>query len=152
MTQTVYLTLAGGFSEEEVFGVQSDKDLSELRCILLGYEYKNNDTALLRATKPDNTVCYLSGIHEGENVFRFTLTEQMTAVAGDVHCDVSICRGTGTISSDHFILKVRPPAAAGAMTESESEYLGFADLILYTVNAEEITTREIDTMWEEADA
>lgn len=152
MIQSVYLTMAGGFSDEEIFAVQSDKDLAALRCVLRGYRYEKNDTALLRATKADGTVCYLSGVLEGENVFRFTVTEQMTAVTGDVCCDISICRGTGTISSDQFILKVRPPSAAGAMTESESEYLGFPDLILNTVNAEQITNDEIDLIWKEEDA
>ncbi len=151
MTQTVYLTMAGGFSEEEAFAVNTDRDLSELRCILRGYRYEDNDTALLRATKPDETVCYLSGVPDGENAFRFTLTEQMTAVTGDVTCDVSICRGTGTVSSDQFILKVRPPSAAGAMTESESEYIGFPELIKNTVNAEEITESEINTIWKEVE-
>ena len=152
MIQTLSLSMSGNFSDQEIFGVQSDKDLSEIRCILRGYRYQAGDTALLRATKPDDTVCYLSGISDGENVFRFLLTEQITAVTGDVRCDVSLCRGAGMISSDQFTLKVRPPSAAGAMTESESEYLGFPDLILNTINAEEITFGEIDTLWKEAEA
>lgn len=152
MIQTLSLSMAGNFSDQEIYGVQSDKDLSQVRCILRGYRYQAGDTALLRATKPDETVCYLSGVYENENIFRFVLTKQITAVAGDVRCDVSLCRGTGTISSDQFILKVRPPSAAGAMSASESEYIGFPDLILNTVNAEEITLREIDTMWKEAEA
>ncbi len=151
MIQTLYLTLSGGFSEEEAFAVKSDKDLSTLRCVLRGYRYAPYDTALLRATKPDGTVCYLSGINDGENAFRFTLTEQMTTVTGDVLCDVSVCRGTGTVSSDQFIIKVRPPSAAGAMTASESEYLGFSDLILNTVAAEEISNQEINSIWEEVE-
>ena len=152
MTQTISLSMAGAFSDLEIYGVQSDRDLSQLRCILKGYRYQKSDTALLRATKPDGTVCYLSGVNEGENAFRFVLSEQMTAITGDVCCDVSICRGEGMISSDQFILKVRPPSAAGTMTESESEYLGFPELILNTVNAEEITLKEIDDMFKEAEA
>ncbi len=147
MIQTLYLTLAGGFSNEEAFAVKSDKDLSELRCILRGYKYQLGDTALLRATKPDQTVCYLSGTPEGENAYRFRLSKQIAAAPGDVQCDVSISRGTGTISSDQFLLKVRPPSAEGEMTQSESEYLGFSDLILNTVNAEEISYSEIEAMW-----
>lgn len=149
MIQSVYLSMAGGFSDEEAFAVQSDQDLSALHCILRGYHYEKGDTALLRAAKPDGTVCYLSGIAEGENTFQFILTKQMTTVCGDINCDISICRGTGTISSDQFTLKVRPPSATGEITESESEYLGFAELILNTVNAEEITEEEIDQIWEE---
>ena len=44
MTQTLNLTLTGNVPEEEVYGVQSDKDLSELQHILRGYEYQNIDT------------------------------------------------------------------------------------------------------------
>lgn len=149
MTQSVYLTLRGGFCDEEIYAVQSDRDLSEIRCVLRGYRYQPADTALLRATKPDGTVCYLAGEQEGENIFRFRLTEQMTAVAGDVRCDVALSRGDGTVSSDEFLLKVRPPAAAGEMTESESEYMGFTELIKNTVNAQEITEEEINAIWEE---
>lgn len=150
MIQTLYLTMTGDISEEEAFAVRSDKDLSVLRCILRGYHNQPRDTALLRATKPDGMVCYLSGIPEGENAFRFTLTEQMTTVPGDVVCDVSIHRGTGTISSDQFVLKVRPPSAAGEMTQSESEYLGFTDLIINTVDAHELSLNSIDAIWEDA--
>ena len=149
MTQSVYLTLNGGFCDEEIYAVQSDRDLSEIRCILRGYRCEPADTALLRATKPDGTVCYLAGKKDGENAFRFRLTAQMTAVTGDVRCDVSLTRGEGTVSSDEFLLKVRPPAAAGEMTESESEYIGFTELIKNTVNAQEITEEEIDAIWEE---
>ena len=149
MIQTVYLTMTGGFSDQEVFTVQSDRNLSVLRCILRGYSHEEKDTALLRATKPDGEVCYLSGILDGENAFHFTLTEQMTTVTGDVLCDISICRGDGIISSDQFILKVRPPSAAGAMTESESEYIGLSELIKNTLEASEITPEEIDLIWEE---
>ena len=149
MIQTLYLTLNGAFSDCEAYAVQSDRSLGVLRCVLRSYRYQPLDTALLRATKPDGTVCYLSGESDGENAFRFTMTEQLTAVEGDVRCDISVVRGDGTLSSDEFILKVRPPSAAGEMTESESEYVGFVDLINNTVNAREITEQEINLIWKE---
>ena len=77
------------------------------------------------------------------------MTEQLTAVAGDVHCDIALYRDGGTLSSDEFLIKVRPPAATGEMTESESEYIGLSKLILNTVNAAEIAEEEIDLFWEE---
>ena len=113
MIQTVYLTLKGGLSEEEAFAVQSDKGLSTLRCVLKGYRYRNGDTAKLRATKPDGTPCFLAGVLHSENSFCFTLTEEITAVEGDLPCDITLSRGEGILSSDEFLLKVRPPAAEG---------------------------------------
>ena len=121
MIQTLYLSFHGGISEGEAFAVQGDKNLSTLRCVLRGYRYREGDTALLRATKPDGTVCYLSGMGDSENAFRFLLTDQMTAVEGDVRCDVALHREEGIISTDEFLLKVRPAAAAGEMTASETE-------------------------------
>lgn len=152
MTQTLYLTLNGGFSDGEVSAVCADKDLGTLRCVLKGYRFEEGDAAILRAKKPDGTACYLAGTCEGGNAFRFPFTEQLTAVEGDVRCDVCLTRGSGSISSDEFILKIRPPSAAGEMVESESEYEGFAALINNAVQAKEITVDEINLLWEEEQA
>lgn len=149
MIQTIHLTFKGDFSDCEVHGVQTDGNLGQLRAVLRGYRHRENDTALLRATKPDGTVCYLSGIPDGENAFCFPMTEQLTAVAGDVQCDIVLCRDGGSLSSDEFLIKVRPPAATGEMTESKSEYSGLPQLILNTVDATAITEEEIDLIWEE---
>lgn len=121
MTQTLYLSFQGGISDAEAFAVQGDRNLSSLRCVLRGYRYRNNDTALLRATKPDGTVCYLTGTHDTENAFRFILTEQITDLEGDARCDIALTRGNGIISTDEFLLKIRPAAASGDMTNTQKE-------------------------------
>lgn len=149
MTQTIILTLSGNFSHKEIYAVRTDKDLSKLRCVFKGYRYESGDTAILRAKKPDGTNCYLAGECDGENAFSFTLTDQTTAVEGDVFCDICIYRGDANLSSDAFLIKVRPPAAEGDQIPSENDYTGFVELIKNTVNAQEITNEEIDRMWEE---
>ena len=149
MTQTITLTLSGDFSHKEAYAVRTDKDLSRLRCVLRGYRYESGDTAILRAQKPDGKSYYLSGSVDGENAFVFTLTDQATAVEGDVFCDICIYRGDGNLSSDAFLIKVRPPAAEGDQIPSENDYTGFVELIKNTVNAQEITKEEINLMWEE---
>lgn len=149
MTQTITLTLSGDFSHKEAYAVRTDKDLSRLRCVLRGYRYESGDTAILRAQKPDGKSYYLSGRVDGENAFVFTLTDQATAVEGDVFCDICIYRGDGNLSSDAFLIKVRPPAAEGDQIPSENDYTGFVELIKNTVNAQEITQEEINLMWEE---
>lgn len=149
MTQTITLTLSGDFSHKEAYAVRTDKDLSRLRCVFRGYRYEPGDTAILRAQKPDGKSYYLSGRVDGENAFVFTLTDQATAVEGDVFCDICIYRGDGNLSSDAFLIKVRPPAAEGDQIPSENDYTGFVELIKNTVNAQEITKEEINLMWEE---
>lgn len=149
MTQTITLTLSGDFSHKEAYAVRTDKDLSRLRCVFRGYRYESGDTAILRAQKPDGKSYYLSGRVDGENAFVFTLTDQATAVEGDVFCDICIYRGDGNLSSDAFLIKVRPPAAEGDQIPSENDYTGFVELIKNTVNAQEITKEEINLMWEE---
>ena len=149
MTQTITLTLSGDFSHKEAYAVRTDKDLSRLRCVFRGYRYESGDTAILRAKKPDGKSYYLSGRVDGENAFVFTLTDQATAVEGDVFCDICIYRGDGNLSSDAFLIKVRPPAAEGDQIPSENDYTGFVELIKNTVNAQEITREEINLMWEE---
>lgn len=149
MTQTITLTLSGDFSHKEAYAVRTDKDLSRLRCVFRGYRYESGDTAILRAQKPDGKSYYLSGRVDGENAFVFTLTDQATAVEGDVFCDICIYRGDGNLSSDAFLIKVRPPAAEGDQIPSENDYTGFVELIKNTVNAQEITQEEINLMWEE---
>lgn len=149
MTQTITLTLSGDFSHKEAYAVRTDKDLSRLRCVFRGYRYESGDTAILRAQKPDGKSYYLSGRVDGENAFVFTLTDQATAVEGDVFCDICIYRGDGNLSSDAFLIKVRPPAAEGDQIPSENDYTGFVELIKNTVDAQEITQEEINLMWEE---
>ena len=149
MTQTITLTLSGNFSHKEAYAVRTDKDLSRLRCVFRGYRYESGDTAILRAQKPDGKSYYLSGRVDGENAFVFTLTDQATAVEGDVFCDICIYRGDGNLSSDAFLIKVRPPAAEGDQIPSENDYTGFVELIKNTVNAQEITNEDIDRRWEE---
>lgn len=149
MTQTITLTLSGDFSHKEAYAVRTDKDLSRLRCVFRGYRYESGDTAILRAQKPDGKSYYLSGRVDGENAFVFTLTDQATAVEGDVFCDICIYRGDGNLSSDAFLIKVRPPAAEGDQIPSENDYTGFVELIKNTVDAQEITKEEINLMWEE---
>ena len=116
MIQTVYLSLNGVFSDSEAYATQGDRNLASLRCVIGGYRYEEGDTALLRATKPDGTACFLAGTCESENAFRFSLTESITAVEGDVRCDIALSRGEGIISCDEFLLRVRPAAA----TEEEN--------------------------------
>ena len=47
-------------------------------------------TVQLNAQKPDGTFSYIGGRVTDDGLVEFTLTSQLLAIEGEVHCDVSI--------------------------------------------------------------
>jgi hypothetical protein len=147
MTQTVYLTLAGKISEGAATAVSGDKDARILRCVIKDYVPAEGDFVTLRATKPDDTVLYLTAVYKG-GAAEVTLNDQVLAVSGDVRCDLSIVNGSKILSTDEFVLSVRPASASGTAVESANEFKALQDLFAAIGALETVSETEISQLWE----
>ena len=83
--------------------------------------YSPSGTAVIQGTKPDGRgfdySCSLSG-----NVVTANLTEQMTAVAGQVRTQIVVTESTGRTGTFVFILDVQRSALPADTDMSESDY------------------------------
>lgn len=102
-----------------------------------GYAIPSGTTALLNVLKPDRTVVSETCTWSGSTVTA-DCTEQMTAVAGNVHCEVRLVAANGdAVGSANFILGVESnPLASGVV--SESDFDSISDMVDRAVAAASI--------------
>lgn len=110
-----------------------------------GYAIPSGTTALLNVLKPDRTVVSETCTWSGSTVTA-DCTEQMTAVAGNVHCEVRLVAANGdAVGSANFILGVESnPLASGVV--SESDFDSISDMVDRAVAAASIPTTYV-TDW-----
>lgn len=98
--------------------------------------YSPSGTAVIQGTKPDGRgfdySCSLSG-----NVVTANLTEQMTAVAGQVRTQIVVTESTGRTGTFVFILDVQRSALPADTDMSESDYQMIEQAIEKTQQAAE---------------
>ena len=98
--------------------------------------YSPSGTAVIQGTKPDGRgfdySCSLSG-----NVVTANLTEQMTAVAGQVRTQIVVTESTGRTGTFVFILDVQRSALPADTDMSESDYQMIEQAIEETQQAAE---------------
>lgn len=88
------------------------------------YKLTGNETISFHARKPDQNVVTMTLTNTADDYIEFETTEQMTAIFGDVLCDIAISYDTKTIATLNFILKVEiDPLYRGIQSESEIENL-----------------------------
>ena len=123
ITQTFDLNLIPDSAPVVVHCDQYDKGTGRL--IISLYDgpiaYSPNGTAVIQGRKPDghgfDYNCTLSG-----NVVTADLTEQMTAVAGQVRTQIVVTESTGRTGTFVFILDVQRSALPSDTDMSESDY------------------------------
>lgn len=123
ITQTFELNLIPEQAPVVIHCDQYDKGTGRL--IVKLYEgdvaYTPTGTAVIQGTKPDgkgfNYAATLSG-----NTVTADLTEQMSAVAGHVRCQIVVTESTGRTGTFVFILDVQRSALPADSDLSESEY------------------------------
>ena len=79
-------------------------------------------TATIQGTKPDNRgFQYAAAIDTVNNVITADVTEQMTAVFGDVICEVEIYYGADRIGTGNFVLAVEKAALSDETVISDTQ-------------------------------
>lgn len=124
--QSINLNLITGQVLPRVNASQYDNNTRTLTMYLydgeLTFNIPNGVSGYIQGTKPDRTgFQYLATVTAGSNVVTFDITEQMTAVAGDVTCELVLVDGDDRIATVNFILHVEPAALSDDTVISETE-------------------------------
>lgn len=85
-------------------------------------------TAVLNGRKPDGNVIAISGTI-ADNKVTVDATEQMTVVAGEVVCELTIMSGGKVIGTANFILAVEDAPKRDGEPISESDLSAYAEMI-----------------------
>ena len=116
-TQTIKLNLIPGGVLPVVYASQYDNQVNALVFQLYDgatpYVVPTGTAVLISGTKPDKTGFSYSAASVSGNVAYCNVTQQMTAVAGDVLCELRLRTATQIIGSLNFILRVE----RGALTD-----------------------------------
>lgn len=104
---------------------QYDNNLQALRFSL----YKNNTSfaipsgaaVLINGYKPDNTGFSYAATAISGNTVTFTVTQQMTAIAGDVLCELRVRTESQIIGTLNFVLRVEPAPLTDDTIISETD-------------------------------
>lgn len=126
ITQSINLNLISGQVLPRVNASQYDNNTRTLTMYLydgeLTFNIPNGVSGYIQGTKPDRTgFQYATTVTVGSNVVTFDITEQMTAVAGDVTCELVLVDGDDRIATVNFILHVEPAALSDDTVISETE-------------------------------
>ena len=126
ITQTLKLNLIPGQVLPRVNVSQYDAGTRTLQMLLYNGDQAFNISAglggFVQGTKPDRTgFQYAATVTEGSNVVTLVITQQMTAVSGEVTCELVISNGNDRIATVNFILYVEPAALADDTVISETE-------------------------------
>lgn len=109
-TQTIKLNLIPGGVLPVVYASQYDNQVNALVFQLYNgattYIVPTGTAVLISGTKPDNTGFSYSAASVTGNVVYCNVTQQMTAVAGDVLCELRLRTESQIIGSLNFILRV----------------------------------------------
>ena len=84
-------------------------------------------TVTIDGTKPDGKAFTVSGTLSGSTA-TVTLTEQMTVLAGEIPCQLTIISGTEVLGTARFLLCVQPSAISDDPDLSETDLSAIADL------------------------
>lgn len=126
ITQQIKLNLIPGQVFPRVNASQYDSGTRTLQMALYNgdqvFNIASGMTAVVQGTKPDRTgFQYAATVTAGSNIVTIDITQQMTAVKGDVTCELVISNGNNRIATVNFILYVEAAALADDTVISETD-------------------------------
>ena len=126
ITQTLKLNLIPGQVLPRINASQYDAGTRTLQMLLYNgdqaFNISSGMSGFVQGTKPDRTgFQYSATVTEGSNVVTLVVTQQMTAVSGEVTCELVITDGDDRIATVNFILYVEPAALADDTVISETD-------------------------------
>ena len=136
-TQTVNLNLIPGSVSPTIHLTQYDKDAGALVFNVYGepgFYIPPNSTATITGTKPDGYGFSYSATVVGD-VVTANVTQQMTAVAGIVRCELRITNGNNNVGSQTFYLDVKEAALDENTVVSDSDLAAIAMAEQYASSA-----------------
>lgn len=126
ITQAINLNLIPGQVLPRVNVSQYDSGTRTLRMTLFNgeqiFNVPSGVNGYIQGTKPDRTgFQYAATVTAGSNIVTIDITQQMTAVKGEVVCELVLANGDDRIATVNFIIYVEPAALADDTVISETE-------------------------------
>lgn len=126
ITQAINLNLIPGQVLPRVNVSQYDSGTRTLRMTLFNgeqiFNVPSGANGYIQGTKPDRTgFQYAATVTAGSNIVTIDITQQMTAVKGEVVCELVLANGDDRIATVNFIIYVEPAALADDTVISETE-------------------------------
>ena len=126
ITQAINLNLIPGQVLPRVNVSQYDSGTRTLRMTLFNgeqiFNVPSGASGYIQGTKPDKTgFQYAATVTAGSNIVTIDITQQMTAVKGEVVCELVLANGGDRIATVNFIIYVEPAALANDTVISETD-------------------------------
>lgn len=138
ITQTINLSMVPGVVCPAIHVSQYDNDSGELIFNLYtasgAFSIPGSSAVVINGTKPDGYGFSYSATYSG-NVVTADLTQQMTAVVGEVKCELRITKGSDVIGTQNFTLVVEPAALDNNTVISDSDIPAIAAAADYAAEA-----------------
>lgn len=137
-TQEFVLNMIPGYVNQVVHVSQYDHDVESLVIHLVKggevYSIPSLSTVTISGTKPDGLGFTYTATWDGSTVTA-DVTEQMTAVAGSVVCELRITSGSDVVGSQNFILEVEEAALNSSTATSATDIPLLEDAVAAAVTA-----------------
>ena len=126
ITQAINLNLIPGQVLPRVNVSQYDSGTRTLQMTLFNgeqiFNVPSGASGFIQGTKPDRTgFQYAATVTAGSNIVTIDITQQMTAVKGEVVCELVLANDDDRIATVNFIIYVEPAALADDTIISETE-------------------------------
>lgn len=126
ITQAINLNLIPGQVLPRVNVSQYDSGTRTLRMTLFNgeqiFNVPSGASGYIQGTKPDRTgFQYAATVTAGSNIVTIDITQQMTAVKGEVVCELVLANGSDRIATVNFIIYVEPAALADDTVISDTD-------------------------------
>lgn len=138
VTQTINLSMIPGAVNPVIHVSQYDNDEDALIFNLYAgaaFDLPVGSAAVLNGTKPDGYGFTYNATSQSGNTVTFDVTQQMTAVAGEVKCELRISDGGNVVGTQNFTLMVEPAALDENTVVSDSDIPAIAAAADYAVEA-----------------
>lgn len=147
-TQTQDINVIPSGVRPVIYLSQYDNQTQALRFLLYkedtAFQIPSGAAVLINGLKPDNTGFSYAGTATSGNSATFSVTQQMTAVAGDVECELRVRTESQIIGTLNFILRVEPAPLHDDSVLSETDIPLIEQAVDIAANLAEYIQQTID--------
>lgn len=147
-TQTQDINVIPSGVRPVIYLSQYDNQTQALRFLLYkddtAFQIPSGAAVLINGLKPDNTGFSYAATATSGNSATFSVTQQMTAVAGDVECELRVRTESQIIGTLNFILRVEPAPLHDDSVLSETDIPLIEQAVDIAANLAEYIQQTID--------
>ena len=139
IVQSIDLNLVPGSANPVIHLNQYDKYSNGLKFNLYQdsvFTIPSGSSVTIRGTKPDKNGFDYAATSISDNTVTFNVTEQMTAVAGNVLCELRVVNGQKLIGTQNFVLDIEASPLSNDTIISDSDIPAIVSAADYAAQAE----------------